>query len=217
MACCESQSLKRMPLLSCISYWAALSVRPDSGFLFYFLFLSQQVRFLTLVLKFTETASFHGGITLASIFVLEGLGRIAGWRKRANLPSSIRQQLRYVWLAFFAGSHIISLFLGNFYGLDTHTYLCVCSTLRSSSSCSSLFYPSGDRKFQGACPLPHTHTKCHWKARSCISWMMTSSIGHGLSATCWGECLLGLGYVVRPRRHIIEFVMGVFFWLIPRS
>lgn len=42
-----------------------------------------------------ETASFHGGITLASIFVIESLDRIARWRKRANMPSSIRQQLRY--------------------------------------------------------------------------------------------------------------------------
>jgi hypothetical protein len=62
---------------------------------FLFLFLSQQDRFLTLVLKFAETASFHGGITLASIFVLESLDRIARWRKSANLPSSIRQQFRY--------------------------------------------------------------------------------------------------------------------------
>src|SRR5712691_4714525 len=94
---------------------------------------------------------------------------------------------------------------GNFYGLDTHTYLCVCSTLRSSSSCSSLFYLSGDRKFQNTRLLQHTCTKCRWKVRSGISWTTTSSIGHGWSATCWGECLLGLGYVVRSRRRIIEF------------
>jgi hypothetical protein len=62
---------------------------------FYFLPLSQ-VRFLTLFPIIAETVSFHGGITLASIFVLEGLDRIARWRKRASLPSSIRQQFRYV-------------------------------------------------------------------------------------------------------------------------
>ncbi|KAI0279703.1 Arv1-like family-domain-containing protein [Russula aff. rugulosa BPL654] len=44
---------------------------------------------------FIEMASFHGGVTLASVFVLEGLDRIARWRKRVNMPSSIRQQFRY--------------------------------------------------------------------------------------------------------------------------
>ena len=81
---------------------------------------------------------------------------------------------------FFAGSYNISSFLGGIStGLDTHTYRCVYSILRSSSSCSSLFYPFGDLKFRGTRPLPHTHTKCRWKVRSGISWMMTSSIGHG--------------------------------------
>ncbi|KAH9972825.1 hypothetical protein BGW80DRAFT_1312777 [Lactifluus volemus] len=42
-----------------------------------------------------ETASFHGGITLASICVLTALDRIARWRKHPSPPSSIRQQLRY--------------------------------------------------------------------------------------------------------------------------
>jgi len=55
------------------------------------------VAFLHIMLGcFVETASFHGGITLASIFVLTSLDRVTRWRKRANLPSStIRQQLRY--------------------------------------------------------------------------------------------------------------------------
>ncbi|KAI0303783.1 Arv1-domain-containing protein [Multifurca ochricompacta] len=44
---------------------------------------------------FVETASFHGGITLASIVVLTSLERVARWRKRRYTPSSIRQQLRY--------------------------------------------------------------------------------------------------------------------------
>ena len=45
-----------------------------------------------------ETASFHGGITLASFLVLTSLDRVARWRKRAiSPPSSIRQQLRQVY------------------------------------------------------------------------------------------------------------------------
>ncbi|KAF8486119.1 Arv1-domain-containing protein [Russula ochroleuca] len=44
---------------------------------------------------FVETASFHGGITLASIVVLRSLDCVARWRKRVNPPSSIRKQLRY--------------------------------------------------------------------------------------------------------------------------
>lgn len=139
-------------------------------------------RFLTLVLKFAETVSFHGGITLASIFVLESLDRFARWRKRANISSSIRQQLRHVNASlFFFGRHpqYLILFFGNFYGLDTRTYLCVCSTLHSSSSCSLLFYPFGDRKFQGTRLLPHTYTKCRWRVRSGMSWTMMSSTGHG--------------------------------------
>jgi hypothetical protein len=182
MACCESQSLK-MPLHSCTSCWVASSVRLVSDFFYFFTFSFSHklVRFLTLVLKFAETVSFHGGITLASIFVLESLDRFARWRKRANIPSSIRQQLRHVNASLFFGRHpqYLILFWGNFYGLDTRTYLCVCSTLHSSSSCSSLFYPSGDRKFQGTRLLPLTYTKCRWRVRSGISWTITSSTGHG--------------------------------------
>jgi hypothetical protein len=173
-------------------------------------------------LNFVETISFHGGITLASIFVLRSLDRIAKWRKRANMPSSIRQQLRFVMTRIFLQAAMISLFLlflffgGFFYGLDTHTYLCVCSTLHSSSSCSSLFYPSGDRKFpETRLFLPHTYTKCHWKVRSGIFWTITSSIGRGLSATYWGECLPGLDYVVRSRHCIEDFIKDEFL-LIPR-
>ena len=185
MACCESQSLK-MPLLSCTSCWVASSVRLVSGFfIFIFTFSASRklVRFLTLVLKFAETVSFHGGITLASVLVLESLDRFARWRKRVNISSGIRQQLRHVnaLLVFLGGRHpqYLILFWGNFYGLDTRTFLCVCSTLHSSSSCSSLFFPYGDRKFQGTRLLPHTYTKCRWRVRSGISWMMTSSTGHG--------------------------------------
>ncbi len=69
--------------------------------------------------------------------------------------------------------------LGNFYGLDIHTYPFVCFTLRFSSSCSSLSSPSGDRKLRETRLFPHTHTKCRWKVRSGIFWMMTSSTGHG--------------------------------------
>ena len=47
-----------------------------------------------------ETASFHGGVTLASFVVLTGLDCVARWRKRAiSPPSNIRQQLRQVALA----------------------------------------------------------------------------------------------------------------------
>jgi hypothetical protein len=35
------------------------------------------------------------------------------------------------------------------------------------------------------------------KVRSDICWATTSSTGHGQSTTCWGECLLGSGNVVR--------------------
>ncbi|KAI9512087.1 hypothetical protein F5148DRAFT_126833 [Russula earlei] len=54
------------------------------------------VAFLRIMLGcFVETASFHGGITLASILVLTGHDRVAR-RKHANSPlSTIRQQLRY--------------------------------------------------------------------------------------------------------------------------
>ena len=52
---------------------------------------------LTLLLGYKETASFYGGITLASSCVLTSLDRVARWRKLPNPPSSsIRQQLRYV-------------------------------------------------------------------------------------------------------------------------
>ena len=44
----------------------------------------------------TETATFHGGITLASSLVLTALDWVARWQKRPNPPSSIRQQLRHV-------------------------------------------------------------------------------------------------------------------------
>ncbi|KAI0250229.1 Arv1-like family-domain-containing protein [Lactifluus subvellereus] len=54
-----------------------------------------------------ETASFYGGITLASSCVLTSLDRIARWRKLPNPPSSIRQQLRC------AASLLLSLGGGN--------------------------------------------------------------------------------------------------------
>jgi hypothetical protein len=44
----------------------------------------------------TETATFHGGITLASILVLTALDWVARWQKRPKPRSSIRQQLRHV-------------------------------------------------------------------------------------------------------------------------
>jgi hypothetical protein len=55
-----------------------------------------------------ETASFHGGITLASFLVLTSLDRAARWRKRSiSPPSSIRQQLRRVHTHTFFFVHII--------------------------------------------------------------------------------------------------------------
>jgi hypothetical protein len=62
--------------------------QPKSNFFF----------FLTIIFGANaETASFHGGITLASFLVLTNLDRVARWRKRAiSPPSSIRQQLRHV-------------------------------------------------------------------------------------------------------------------------
>lgn len=52
--------------------------------------------FLRILLgSLVETATFHGGITLASILMLTALDWVARWQKRSNPPSSIRQQLRY--------------------------------------------------------------------------------------------------------------------------
>jgi len=52
--------------------------------------------FLRILLgSLVETATFHGGITLASILVLTALDWIARWQKPPKPPSSIRQQLRY--------------------------------------------------------------------------------------------------------------------------
>ena len=109
-----------------------------------------------------ETASFHGGITLASFLLLDCVAR---WTKRANPPSSIRQQLRYVLLAFCAAS----AYFCNSTVPDTRIYLCVCSTLPSPSSCSSWFSPSGDRSKSRGTRLLHTYTRCRRKVRSGIS------------------------------------------------
>jgi hypothetical protein len=143
-----------------------------------FFSLFPQVPFSDACFENTETASFHGGITLASILVLKSLDRIARWKKTVNSSSSIRQQFRYVLPAFLQ-LQALYFILGIFYGLDIHTYPFVCSTLRFSSSCSSLSSPSGDRKLRETRLLPHTHTKCRWKVRSGIFWTMTSSTGHG--------------------------------------
>jgi len=52
--------------------------------------------FLRILLgSFVETATFHGGITLASILVLIALDWVARRQKQSKPPSSIRQQLRY--------------------------------------------------------------------------------------------------------------------------
>ena len=185
MACCESQSLK-MPLLSCTSCWVASSVRLVSGFFIYFNFL-----FLSQVGSVSDASS---EICRNGFFPRrDHLGVHLGSRKPRSLREMEETRKYFIWhpataqarkcLAYFFGGdrhpQYLILFWGNFYGLDTRTYLCVCSTLRSSSSCSSLFYPSGDRKFQGTRLLPHTYTKCRWRARSGISWTMTSSTGHG--------------------------------------
>ncbi|KAH9960800.1 Arv1-like family-domain-containing protein [Russula dissimulans] len=96
------------------------------------------VAFLRIMLGcFVETASFHGGITLASIFVLTSLDHVARWRKRANLPlSTIRQQFRHVY------SHI-SLCL--FYSSLTKFLLLVVL---------AIWEPHADRR-----ETPHRH---HW-------------------------------------------------------
>src|SRR5258707_14962424 len=87
--------MERLLSLLCMSYWAASLVR---YVLFYDLFFSlfPQDPFSNACFENTETASFHGGITLASILVLKSLDRIARWKKTVNSPSSIRQQFRYV-------------------------------------------------------------------------------------------------------------------------
>lgn len=135
---------------------------------------------------------------MASIVVLRSLDCVARWRKRANpqSASSIRQQFRYVSPAFYAAMPILE----NSMVLDTRTYLCVCPTLRSPSSCSSWSSPSGDHRSRGTGLLPRTYTRCHRKVRFGISWTTASSTGRGWFATCWGECPLGLGYVVRRCR-----------------
>jgi len=52
--------------------------------------------FLRILLgSLVETATFHGGITLASVVVLTALDRVTRWQKRPDPPSSIRQQFRY--------------------------------------------------------------------------------------------------------------------------
>jgi hypothetical protein len=70
-----------------------------------------------------ETASFHGGITLASIVVLRSLDCVARWRKRVNPPSSIRKQLRYAFLAFCKpNAYLFRKFLRSRY---SHISLCL--------------------------------------------------------------------------------------------
>lgn len=155
------------------------------GMCCYSLFLKRQrnnVLSLTLF-PIAETTSFHGGITLASILILTGIDYVARWRKCQNPPSSIRQQLRYVpyRLALQSVHSTPAFIFPETLRLDTPTYLYVCSTLRSPSSCSSSSSPSGDRisKAKGTYLLPYTYTRCRWKVRSCTYWTTTCSTGHG--------------------------------------
>jgi hypothetical protein len=82
---------------------------------------------------------------------------------------------------------------------DTRIFLCVCSTLRSPSLCSSWSFRSGDHKSKRTRLALRTPTRCRWKARSGIFWTMRSSTGPGWCAICWEACLPVLGCEVsRP-------------------
>ena len=121
----------------------------------------------------TETATFHGGITLASIIVLTALDWVARWQKRSKPLPSIRQQLRHALLS----QHLPPL-TGNG-RLDTRTFLFACSILRSRSSCFSRSCRSGARKCRGTSLHPRMCTICRWIAPSGIFWTTISWIGRG--------------------------------------
>src|SRR6266404_571984 len=98
-----------------------------------------------------ETATFHGGITLASILVLTALDGVAKWKKYSNPPSSIRQQLRHVLVLL---PPCVS-----YRKIDLHTFLFAYCILRSRSSCFLRSCRSGDRRCRRTSLAPLTCTR----------------------------------------------------------
>jgi hypothetical protein len=136
----------------------------------------------------TETATFHGGITLASILVLTALDWVARWQKRPKPRSSIRQQLRHVIISYLPFAYAYRKRASRY----SHISLCLLYSSFTKFMLLAVLSVWGPQVQKDIPPTTYVH-KMPLDSPSGIFWTTTFWIGRGWCGIYWEACLLASG------------------------